>query len=119
MANKVEAGFTLIGLMDGTTLNGFLRVEGNPVKDAYSLSLAEGDPDGRMSWDQTAVLVAIKGYEPYYRVERGSIHLIDDEGSNRWIPDEKGRDFRLIEKVPAKEMATLIENYMMHQPISK
>lgn len=96
-----------------------MRVEGNPVKDAYSLSLAEGDPDGRMSWDQTAVLVAIKGYEPYYRVERGSIHLIDDEGSNRWIPDEKGRDFRLIEKVPAKEMATLIENYMMHQPISK
>ena len=86
---------------------------------APSLSLAEGDPDGRMSWDQTAVLVAIKGYEPYYRVERGSIHLIDDEGSNRWIPDEKGRDFRLIEKVPAKEMATLIENYMMHQPISK
>lgn len=28
--NKVEAGFTIIGLMDGTTLNGFLRVEGSP-----------------------------------------------------------------------------------------
>lgn len=36
MANKVEAGFTLIGLMDGTTLNGFLRIEGNPLVQRYN-----------------------------------------------------------------------------------
>lgn len=36
MGNKVEAGFTLIGLMDGTTLNGFLRVEGNPLVQRYN-----------------------------------------------------------------------------------
>lgn len=35
-SNKVEAGFTLIGLMDGTTLNGFLRVEGNPLVQRYN-----------------------------------------------------------------------------------
>lgn len=33
--------------------------------------------------------------------------------------DGKGKDLRLIEKVPAVEMAVLIENYMMHQPVSK
>ena len=69
-----------------------MDVKDSPVKDAYSLCFAEGDPNGRMSWDLTAVLVAVKG---------------------------KGKDLRLIEKVPAVEMAVLIENYMMHQPVSK
>ncbi len=34
-----------------------MNVENSPVKETYALCLAEGDPDGRMSWDQTAVLV--------------------------------------------------------------
>ena len=80
---------------------------------------AEGDPNGRMSWDLTAVLVAVKGYEPYYNVERGTFRVVNDEGANSWTPDGKGKDLRLIEKVPAVEMAVLIENYMMHQPVSK
>ena len=42
-----------------------MNVENSPVKDAYALCFTEGDPEGRMSWDHTAVLVAIKGYEPY------------------------------------------------------
>ena len=96
-----------------------MNVENSPVKDAYSLCFAEGDPDGRMSWDLTAVLVAIKGYEPYYNVERGTFRVVDDEGTNSWTLDERGRDLRLIEKVPPTEMAVLIENYMMHQPVSK
>lgn len=96
-----------------------MDVEGSPVKDAYSLCLAEGDPDGRMSWDLTAVLVAIKGYEPYYKVERGTFRVVNDEGANGWTPDGDGRDLRLIERIPAAEMAVLIENYMMHQPVLK
>ena len=96
-----------------------MDVKNSPVKDAYSLCFAEGDPDGRMSWDHTAVLVAVKGYEPYYDVERGTFRVINEEGANSWTPDEKGRDLRLIEKVPAEEMAALIEKYMMHQPILK
>ena len=96
-----------------------MDVKGSPVKDAYLLCFAEGDPDGRMSWDLTAVLVAVKGYEPYYNVERGTFRVVNDGGANSWTPDGKGRDLRLIEKVPAAEMAVLIENYMMHQPVSK
>ena len=96
-----------------------MDVEDSPVKDAYSLCFAEGDPNGRMSWDLTAVLVAVKGYEPYYNVERGTFRVVNDEGTNSWTPDGKGKDLRLIQKVPAVEMAVLIENYMMHQPVSK
>ena len=92
--------------------------KGNPVKDVYTLCFAEGDPEGRMSWDLTAVWVAIKGYAPYYEVERGTFRILNDEGENGWTPDEKGRDLRLIEKIPPTEMARMIENCMMHQPVS-
>ena len=86
---------------------------------AYALCFAEGDPEGRMSWDHTAVLVAIKGYEPYFDVERGTFHVVDDEGTNNWVANPNGRDLRLIEKMPPTEVASLIENYMMHQPSIK
>ncbi|WP_085536285.1 nucleoside hydrolase [Massilibacteroides vaginae] len=107
IGNKILTGKTLIQM----------SVENSPVKDAYALCLAEGDYDGRMSWDQATVLVAIKGYEPYYTAERGRFLILDDEGKNGWIPDVNGKHIKLIEKVPAKDMATLIERYMMHQPI--
>lgn len=92
-----------------------LPITNSPVKDTYELCFAEGDPDGRQSWDQTATLVAIKGYEPYYDTERGTVHVAED-GSNTWTKDEKGNHVRLIERVPHREMAALIENYMMHAP---
>ena len=54
----------------------------SPVKDAYALCFAEGDPDGRMSWDLTAVLVAVKGYEPYYIIMwSAEFRVVNDERS--------------------------------------
>ena len=87
-------------------------------KDAYALCFAEGDPEAH-ELDHTAVLVAIKGYEPYFDVERGTFHVVDDEGTNNWVANPNGRDLRLIEKMPPTEVASLIENYMMHQPSIK
>lgn len=94
-------------------------IENSPVKDAYALCFAEGDPDGRMSWDLTAVWVAVKGYAPYYHAERGRLKIIDEEGTNRWTADERGMHLRLIESIPPAEMASLLECYMMHQPLGK
>ena len=91
----------------------------SPVKDAYVQCFAEGDPDGRQSWDHTAVLVAVKGYEPYYNVERGTFNIVDDEGTNSWTPDAAGKHLRLIEKLSPAQMAGLIDNYMMYQPTLK
>ncbi|MDR1558031.1 MAG: nucleoside hydrolase [Tannerellaceae bacterium] len=95
-----------------------MPVENSPVKDTYTLCFAEGDPNGRMSWDQTAVWVAIKGYESYFSTERGRIH-IDNEGYNTWTASEDGRHIRLLQKIPPAELASVLESYMMHQPISK
>ena len=94
-------------------------IDNSPVKDTYAQCFAEGDPDGRQSWDHTAVLVAVKGYEPYFDVERGTFSIIDNEGTNSWTPDAAGKHLRLIEKLPPAQMVGIIENYMMHQPSSK
>ena len=80
-----------------------MDVEDSPVKDAYSLCFAEGDPNGRMSWDLTAVLVAVKGYEPYYNVERGTFRVVNDEGANSWTPDGKG----------SKEVMFIVQDYSL------
>ena len=80
------------------------------------MSFAEGDPDGRMSWDQTAVLVAIKGCTPYFDVERGHFKLSDSEGSNSWEVDPQGPHARLLFRMTPSQIAELIEGYMMHLP---
>lgn len=41
----LEGGFTLIGLMDGTTVNGFLRVEGTPLVQRYNKGTSQFTPD--------------------------------------------------------------------------
>src|SRR5690606_20361261 len=62
-------------------------IQNSPVKDAYAISIpmSEGDKHGRMSWEQTAVLVAIKGHAPYYKLVRGTMTAKED-GSNGWDP---------------------------------
>ena len=89
-----------------------------PVYDAYSLCLAEGDKDGRSSWDQTAVLVAVKGIAPYFDQEKGKIKVATD-GSNTWEADPSGPHSRLLPKMPVEELATVIEDLMMTPPKRK
>jgi inosine-uridine nucleoside N-ribohydrolase len=95
-----------------------MDIQNSPIKETFELCFAEGDPNGRMSWDQTAVLVATKGIEPYFDTERGAMH-VEENGKNTWTPDENGKHIRLIPKMPLSEVAYLIENYMMHQPVKK
>lgn len=96
-----------------------LDVQHSPVKDTYEMCLAQDNPEGRNSWDQTAVLVAIKGYEPYYTLKKGTIIIDSISGANRWIDDAAGKHACLVESLPDKQMAEIIENYMKHQPVTK
>lgn len=88
----------------------------SPVKDVFRISipLDPNDKEGRMSWDETAVLVAIAGHKPYYTLNLGAIQIADD-GSNTWI-DKGGNHFHLVEDRPASEARDVINSLMMHQP---
>jgi inosine-uridine nucleoside N-ribohydrolase len=61
------------------------KIQKSPVKDVFRISipLDPNDIKGRPSWDETAVLVAAKGYESFYNIEKGTI-IINKDGSNRW-----------------------------------
>ncbi len=88
----------------------------SPGKDvfAWSIPLDKEDKNGRMSWDQTAVLVAVKGYAPYYSVVEGRM-ICNANGSNNWDRSGKGH-FYLVEKMPIVQVTTIINQLMLHQP---
>lgn len=88
----------------------------SPVKDVFALSMAfsQEDHDGRKSWDQTAVLAAIKGASPYFGLQKGQIVL--KGGYNEWKDDPAGNQAYLTMKVPAEKLREVIETMMMHTP---
>lgn len=92
------------------------NIQGSPVKDVYRISvpMAKEDSEGRMSWDQTAVLVGIKGFEPYYEINKGKI-VVAEDGSNQWTGQD-GAHSHLVKKAAPSEVEKLINELMMHQP---
>lgn len=93
-------------------------IQNSPVKDVFNICipLSQEDKDGRMSWDQTAVLVAVLGHQPFFTTQRGTIVIDEKDGSNTWINNNKGSHEYLIEKMPFAEVEKMINDLMMHQP---
>lgn len=93
------------------------RIQKSPVKDVFAISMpkAKEDAGGRMSWDQTAVLVGINGYAPYYTVKSGRLTMKPD-GSNGWDTAGKGHQY-LVVKMPVPQVETIINDLMQHQPV--
>lgn len=94
-------------------------IKNSPVQDVFRIAIpmAAEDSAGRMSWDESAVLVAVKGHEPWYTVEKGRMTVADD-GSNGWEPG-KGNHAYLVEKALPKEVEAVINHLMQHQPMPK
>lgn len=88
----------------------------SPVKDVFriSLPLAKEDSAGRMSWDETAVLVAVNGYAPSYTLHRGTM-TVSPDGRNAW-QDGAGSHAYIVEKLSPDVMQDQINRMMMHQP---
>ncbi|HEY4198050.1 MAG TPA: nucleoside hydrolase [Mucilaginibacter sp.] len=88
----------------------------DPVKDVFRISipLAKEDSVGRKSWDETAVIVAIKGYSPWYTLHPGRIKVADD-GKNTWDDAGKGQAY-LVEHMYPESMQSLINELIQYQP---
>ncbi|HLA58452.1 MAG TPA: nucleoside hydrolase [Puia sp.] len=93
------------------------KIQHSPVKDVFTICIpmAAEDSAGRMSWDETAVFVAVQGWRNYYDLQSGDC-LINSDGSDEWI-NRDGMKARLIEKKSPQEMATIINQLLMHQPV--
>lgn len=94
------------------------NIQASPVKDVYAWCFARNNEyeSGRMSWDQTAVLVGIRGISDYYTIQKGRITSTAG-GGNKWNFRKKGHAY-LIEKMSVEKITALIEDLMMHQPLT-
>lgn len=92
------------------------NIQNNPAKDVFAICipLSKEDAGGRMSWDETAVLVAVRGYKPYYTLYPGKMKVAVD-GSNSWVEDGRRQNY-LVEKESPKKVQEIIDQLMMHQP---
>jgi len=93
------------------------KIQDSPVKDVFRISIPMDPQDslGRMSWDETAVLVAVKGYHPWYKLNEGKI-LINKDGSNRW-QNGKSLQHHLVEVQSPSIVEQIINQLIMHQPM--
>jgi inosine-uridine nucleoside N-ribohydrolase len=112
----VEIGFTI---KTGLPLISNNDIKDSPVKDVYQISipLSLQDSAGRMSWDQTAVLIAVKGYKPWWNIQSGRIKVAED-GSNTWENGTSAHAY-LVESQSPIIVRDLINKLMLHQPIKK
>lgn len=105
IGNEIKTGLRLINNK---------KLHNSPVKDTYahSIPMQKQDAEGRMSWDQTAVLVGIRGADPYFGVRQGTAR-IGNNGQNYWIDDSSGKHYYLIQKMEYKKLTNEIEDLMM------
>lgn len=105
---------------------------GNPVADVFAGNIPTREEirrdsarylrscygmGGRAAWDETAVLIAVRGVEPYFNVERGTYRMIGNGGENEWAPDEEGGPhLRVTECLAKSEVAKVIDELMMRPP---
>ena len=109
-----------------------MNIERSPVKDVFAGNIPSRDEvrkdshkwlrsafgmGGRAAWDESAVLVAVRGIEPYFNAERGKYRMVGDKGADEWAPDaETGPHIRITERMSKAEVARVIDELMTRKP---
>lgn len=106
---KIFSGLPLISI----------PIKNSPVKDVFEISIPKSKEDtkGRKSWDQTAVLMAVRGVDHYYSLVPGRI-VCESDGKNSWDENSTGH-FYVVEKTPSVQVEKIINDLMMYTPKSQ
>jgi hypothetical protein len=93
----------------------------SPVRRAYTLY---NGLKNRQSWDQTAVLYAVRGSggsaDALWAVQAGgTLEINPQDGSNRWNAAADGGHAYLVEKESPEKITRIIEDLMLQQPVAK
>jgi hypothetical protein len=109
-------------------------VKDNPVSDVFAGNIPSReeirrDParqlrraygmGGRSAWDQTAVLIAVRGTDELFNTSRGTYRMVGEKGENEWAPAEDGPHVRVTEKAAKADVGRLIDELMMRPPRAK
>jgi hypothetical protein len=90
--------------------------EDSPVRAAY---WHFNGLENRESWDQSAVLYAVRGARDYWRESEAGLVLVHarrGQAYNEWLPHPGGRHRYLLEKMPPAELSRVIEDLMLQPP---
>lgn len=94
----------------------------NPVRDAFAFRLPPRDQvnektydrlAGHPSWDESAVLAAVRDIGRYFGVERGTYRMVGTKGEDEWVPDASSPNCRLVEKLPRAEVGRVIDELLV------
>ena len=93
------------------------KPKGTPVRRAYELYNGLND---RQSWDQTAVLYAVRGLEgglsDYWDLKTHGYLHVNQDGSNEWRTSPDKDHACLVRKMDPKKIAGVIEELMLREP---
>lgn len=109
LGNKIKTGAMIAAKND----------QSSPVSMGYQLNLPhylDKPEKARSSWDQTAVLLAARNPADYFYLSGNGTFKVEEDGSNTWIPDEKGLHRFIFHKYPYEKLEEVIDELMMHQP---
>ncbi|SEL84379.1 Inosine-uridine nucleoside N-ribohydrolase [Parapedobacter koreensis] len=88
----------------------------NPVSKAYAYNLMTYTKEGetnRNSWDQTAVLCAVRSPEDYFYVNGPGKFTVSEDGSNTWDPTVDAGHYFISHKYPYAYIGKVIEALML------
>ena len=104
----------------------------NPVKDVFAGNIPSRDEvrknpaqwirrcfgmGGRSSWDETAVLIAVRGEDcDAFNVNRGTYRMVGAKGENEWAPDETSRNCRVSERLSKDKVGQMIDELICRSP---
>jgi inosine-uridine nucleoside N-ribohydrolase len=110
IGKEVKTGLKLVGS----------PIQNSPVKEAFRIAMkgSKEDQYGRMSWDQTAVIIALYGSEPFFTTVKGTIR-VNPDGSNSFDENSSGKHLYVKMKMSPDSLAGFIEKRMMHLPWKK
>ena len=87
----------------------------SPVRRAFDLY---NGLKGRQSWDETAVLYAVRGLNgglaDYWDLHASGHIEVNPDGSNVWKDSLDGKNSYLVRKMPPAKIAEAIEELMLH-----
>lgn len=91
----------------------------SPVQWAYQYCLSNYENKtalNRNSWDQTAVLCAVRNPATYFHVIKNGTFICKADGTNSWDPDKDSKHSYLVHKYPYEKIATILEDLMLFEP---
>lgn len=90
----------------------------NPVRAGYVRFPPNGQCSNRQSWDQTAVLVAVRGLSNYFNWVDTGYNDVDSAGNNQWRSSPDKDHSYLTQEMSWAGLEEVIENLMIQPPKS-